>query len=94
MTQLQTPAQSAYKKPKDELQSYYKSWDVFAINQYIYSFMTENRIPIAVPFMISYKNMLVEYLTAEPTQRQTIQQLEEKIKSIFKSVPKREYNSL
>ena len=83
----------AYKISEEELKSYYKTWDVYAINEYIYSFMTENKIPLNIPFMTSYKELLISYLKANPKDREPIPVFEEKIKSIFKTVSKNDYKT-
>ena len=83
----------AYKTSEEELKSYYKTWDVYAINEYIYSFMTENQIPFNIPFMTSYKELLISYLKANPRDREPIPVFEEKIKSIFKTVSKLDYKT-
>jgi len=99
MTQLQQPPNTTIYQNKDpqtlktELKSTYTTWDVFAITQIIYTFMTEHQIPIDQPFMKSYNDLLLSYLTAEPKQRPTITQLQQNIQNIFQSVPKNEYLS-
>ena len=53
--------------------------------------MTENGIPVNIPFMTAYKDLLLSYLTAEPNNRPTIEKLQEDIRGIFKNVPKKDY---
>jgi hypothetical protein len=99
LQQLQQPPNTTIYQNKDpqtlktELKSTYTTWDVFAITQIIYTFMTEHQIPIDQPFMKSYNDLLLSYLTAEPKQRPTITQLQQNIQNIFQSVPKNEYLS-
>jgi hypothetical protein len=94
MTKLPIPQEiSNYDtKNPETLKSSYKTWDVYAVNQLIYTFMTENQIPIdEIPFMKDYKDLLYSYLTSPPSQRLTIPALQENIRNIFKSVPKEEH---
>jgi hypothetical protein len=93
MTKLPTPEISNYDtKNPQTLKSAYKTWDVYAVNQLIYTFMTESQIPIdEIPFMKNYKDLLYSYLTSPPSQRLTISALQENIRNIFKSVPKEEH---
>ena len=89
MTQLPPPEIGVYKT---DLTATYKTWDVYAVNQFIYSFMTENQIPIdEISFMTSYKELIYSYLTTSPSQRPTIPVFQENIRAIFQSVTKEEY---
>ena len=88
MTELPPPAPIE----KTELKTHYKTWDVYAVNQMIYSFMTENQIPIdEIPFMKAYKELIYSYLVANPSERPTIPVFQENIRAIFGSIPKEEY---
>lgn len=78
-------------KDKQQLKETYQSWDTYAVNQFIYSFMTTQNIPFTIPFMRTYKELLTQELIAEPSSRSTIPTLQSKIKECFKSVPKKEY---
>ena len=71
------PIEPNYPTTKEELISNWKTWDVFAINQYIYTFMTENN---ELP---KYKELILSYLTADPINRPTILTLQDNIKAIF-----------
>ena len=74
-----------------ELKQTYLSWDTYSVNQLIYSFLTSSNIPLNIPFMRTYIDVLSKELTAEPTERSQIPQLQSKIRDIFKAVPKKEY---
>jgi hypothetical protein len=93
MTELPIPTITPYQNNSIQtlIPRFYQSWDPYAINQYIYSFMTENNIPMRHTFMTSYKEILLSYLSAEPSQRPTIQKFQENIRKIFQSVPKKDY---
>jgi len=78
-------------KDKHQLKDTYLSWDTYAVNQLIFSFMTTQNIPMTIPFMTTYKELLIQELVAEPSSRLTIPVLQSKIKECFKSVPKKEY---
>jgi len=78
-------------KDKQQLKETYQSWDTYAVNQFIYSFMTTQNIPFTIPFMRTYKELLTQELITEPSSRSTIPTLQSKIKECFKSVPKKEY---
>jgi len=53
--------------------------------------MTTQNIPMTIPFMRTYKELLTQELITEPSSRSTIPELQSKIKECFKSVPKKEY---
>ena len=82
---------SLKNKDKSQLKDTYKSWDIYAINQLIYSFMTQTNLPLDIPFLRTYKELLITELTIDPIERSTIPSLQSKIKDIFKAVPKKEY---
>ena len=79
-----------YKTPL-ELKQTFLSWDTYSVNQLIYSFLTTANIPLNIPFMRTYIELITKELTAEPSERSQIPQLQSKIRDIFKSVPKKEY---
>ena len=79
-----------YKTPL-ELKQTYLSWDTYSVNQLIYSFLTTANIPLNIPFMRTYIEILSKELTAEPIERTQIPALQSKIREIFKAVPKKEY---
>jgi hypothetical protein len=85
-------SQTALKnKDKEQLKSTYLSWDVYAVNQTIFSFMT-NLVPTSnIPFVRTYQELLTKELSAEPTERSSIPSIQTKIRDIFQSVPKKEY---
>ena len=78
-------------KTPTELKQTYLSWDIYSVNQWIYSFLTNNDIHLNIPFMRTYIELITKELIIEPNERSTIPSLQSKIRDIFKSVPKKEY---
>jgi hypothetical protein len=89
--QQQQPKETTPKDMISKAIAHHLTWDPYAIHYYIYSFMTTYGIPIDKPFMTQYKDLLVSYLTCEPSKRPSIEATQESIKNIFKSVPKKDY---
>jgi len=74
-----------------ELKQTFLSWDTYSANQLIYSFLTTFNIPLNIPFMRTYIELITKELIVEPSERSQITALQSKIRDIFKSVPKKEY---
>lgn len=90
MTQLPIPEIPSVSSV-NEIKKYFETWDIYAINEYIYRFLIDNRIPLDKGFMIEYKEILLTYLTSRPNERITIEKLKNGIISIFNSVRNNDY---
>ena len=84
-----TPTLAEYTD-KTQFTSFHPTWDIYAIHRFIYSIVAP--FSTKYSFMTKYKELLENYLAAEPNERATPQETIDSIRTIFQHVSKSEYD--